>query len=221
MRLGILGGSFNPVHTGHVRMAVEAREALGLARVDLVPAAAPPHKPGPGLLPFGLRLRLAELAVHGIPGLAASGVEGELPPPSYTWRTLEEYARREPWAELFFILGSGTLLDLPDWKRGPDLFGLAHFAALHRWDMDLEGVERMLTAHWPGVRREAPALWRFPSGKTLSCLEMPRLDIKAADLRVRWRERRSLALLVPPAVEEALERGGAEYEAAWGPRRPL
>jgi nicotinate-nucleotide adenylyltransferase len=72
----------------------------------------------------------------------------------------------------------------------------------------------------PGAapRREGPGLWRFPSGNTLICLNIPRLDIKAAEIRERWRARRSLALLVPPRVQEVLEAGGPEIENAWGPR---
>ncbi len=218
MNIGILGGSFNPAHTGHVRMAVEVLEGLALDRVDLVPAFQPPHKPAQGLLPFALRLRLAELAVQGLPGLAVNPLEAERPGPSYTWATLAEYARREPGAGLFFILGSGTLFDLPIWKRGPELLDLASFVAVNRWDLDLEAVDRLVCATWAGARREGPGLWRFPSGNTLICLNIPRLDIKAAEIRERWRARRSLALLVPPRVQEVLEAGGPEIENAWGPR---
>lgn len=218
MNIGILGGSFNPVHTGHVRMAVEVLEGLGLDRVDLAPAFQPPHKSAQGMLPFALRLKLAELAVQDLPGLAVSGLEGERPGPSYTWATLEEYARRAPGAGLYFILGSGTLFDLPRWKRGPELFDLASFVAVNRWDLNLEDVDRLVCANWAGARREAPGLWRFPSGNTLICLNIPRLDIKAAEIRERWRARRSLALLVPARVREVLEVGGPEFDAAWGPR---
>lgn len=216
--LGILGGSFNPVHVGHVRMAVEVLEHLGLDRVDLCPAARPPHKAGAGLLPFAERLRLTALAVEGIPGLAANGIEAERPGPSYTCETLAEYARREPGALLSFILGSGTLFELPNWRRGPELFELASFVVVNRWELDLEAVDRLVAASWPGARREAAGRWLFPSGNILTCLDVPRLDIKGADIRERWRRGRNLALLVPPGVQRALEADGPIYEAAWGRR---
>ncbi len=222
MKRGILGGSFNPVHAGHVRMAVEALEQMGLDRVDLVPAATPPHKPEHGMLTFAERLRLVELAVSGVDGLGADPLEGDRPGPSFTCDTLNCMLTEQPKDELYFILGVGTFLELPSWKRGLELPGLANLVAIRRWEVGEELVAAFVKKHWPAARSVSstggPEAWTFPSGNVLTLLDMPRLDIKAGDIRVRWLKRRSLACLVPPAVEAVLEKGGPDYEAAWGKR---
>ena len=113
MKIGILGGSFNPVHTGHVRMAVEALEQVGLDRVDLMPAKEPPHKGSEGLLPFAVRLEMVERAVEAIPGLGANPVEGDRPGPSFTCDTLTCFRTEQPQNDFYFILGASTFLELP------------------------------------------------------------------------------------------------------------
>ncbi|MEF2145257.1 MAG: nicotinate (nicotinamide) nucleotide adenylyltransferase [Desulfovibrionaceae bacterium] len=225
--IGILGGSFNPVHTGHVRMAVEVMERLGLFRVDLVPAAVPPHKSSQGLLPFDLRLELCELAVEGVPGLYANPIEGERPGPSYTCDTLTCYAA--PPAELFFLLGAGTFLELPQWQRGLELPDLANLVCINRGFSAAQeqgvppfaAVAAFVSGHWPEARpmSQGPEpSWQFPSGAQLICLEIPRLDIKAEDIRERWRSERNFSLLVPPGVEQWLKRNGSVLKTVWGSR---
>ncbi len=218
-RVGILGGSFNPIHSGHLRMAVEVLERLGLARVDLVPAGVPPHKPGQGMLPFRVRLDLVQRAVEGISGLRAEPMEGQRQGPSYTSETVEAYAERDPGDEHFFILGTGTFMELPTWRRGLELPGRVSMAVVNRGRVELGEVEDFISRHWPQAGWEERAngefVWSFSSGTRLHYLEIPRLDIKASDIRERWRSGRNLTLLVPPAVEKALEEGGAEYAAAW------
>lgn len=217
-RLGVLGGSFNPVHNGHLRMAVEALEQLGLDRVDLVPAASPPHKPDTGMLDFGERLRLVELAVADVEGLGANPLEGHRPGPSFTCDTLHCMRTEQPHDEFHFILGTGTFLELGKWKQGLELPNLANLVVVNRWEQAVTEVADFLAEHWPEAEPQGHGVWRFASGSTLTMLDMPRLDIKAGDIRRRWRERRRLDFLVPEAVRLALEKGGEEYEAAWGAR---
>ncbi|MGE4554210.1 MAG: nicotinate (nicotinamide) nucleotide adenylyltransferase [Desulfovibrionaceae bacterium] len=217
-RLGVLGGSFNPVHNGHLRMAVEALEQLRLDRVELVPAAHPPHKDDHGLLPFARRLRLTELAAAGHPALAASPIESLRPGPSFTCDTLTCYRTQTPAADLFFILGSATFLELPTWRRWQDLPTLADLVVVGRWDVDDARLAAAVAEYWPRAEREAEGLWRFPTGHALHRIRMPRLDIKAADLRRRWREGHSLCGLVPAPVAVDLAKDTAEIEAAWGAR---
>ncbi|WP_022662517.1 nicotinate (nicotinamide) nucleotide adenylyltransferase [Paucidesulfovibrio longus] len=221
--VGILGGSFNPVHSGHVRMAVEVLERLNLERVDLVPASVPPHKPADGMLPFDLRLGLCELAVEGLHGLHASPIEGERRGPSYTCDTLTCYA--SPPEELYFILGAGTLLEIPTWRNGLRIPSLASLVCVSRGggrdSQGFEAVADLVAERWPDAEQlnsgPEPS-WRFASGARLLCLDIPRLDIKARDIRERWRQGRDLSLLVPPAVQRALLAGWPEYSEAWGPR---
>lgn len=217
-RIGILGGSFNPIHAGHMRMAVEARECVGLDRVLLVPAGEPPHKPAEGMLPFAHRLRLVELAVRGVAGLSASGLEGSRPGPSYTVDTLAALREKMPGDELTFILGSESFLALPSWRRGLEIPHLASLAVVLRQGADQASLAAFAEASWPGMEQAGPDRLRFATGNTLSIVPMPVLEVCATDVRRRWRQRLSLAMLVPAAAEEIVERGGTAYEQAWGKR---
>jgi nicotinate-nucleotide adenylyltransferase len=217
-RIGILGGSFNPIHAGHMRMAVEAREAVGLERVLLMPAGEPPHKPAEGMLPFAHRLRLVELSVRGVNGLSASGHEGSRPGPSYTFDTMTSLREKMPGDELTFILGSESFLALPSWRRGLELPHLCSLAVVLRPGADAVSVMAFAQANWPGTERLGDLHYRFSTGTDLYLVPMPVLEVCSTDVRRRWRERRCLAMLVPQAAEEILERGGSAYDQAWGQR---
>ncbi len=217
-RIGILGGSFNPIHAGHMRMAVEVREAVGLDRVLLMPAGEPPHKPAEGMLPFAHRLRLVELAVRGVSGLSASGLEGSRPGPSYTMDTLLALREKMPGDELTFILGSESFLALPNWNRGLEVVGVASLAVALRQGADQESLAAFAEATWPGMERVGPGHLRFATGLSLRLVSMPVHQVSSTDIRERWCQRRSLTMLVPAAAEEIIERGGTAYEQAWGKR---
>ena len=204
-----------------MRMAVEAREAVGLDRVLLMPAGEPPHKPVEAMLPFAHRLRLVELAVRGVSGLSASGHEGSRPGPSYTVDTLTALREKTPEDELTFILGSEPSSALPSWRRGLELPHLASLAVGLRPGADAEGVMAFAEANWPGMERLGPTQLRFATGNSLHLVTMPVFEVTSTDVRRRWRERRSLSMLVPFAAEEIIERGGTAYEQAWGQRAEL
>lgn len=216
MNIGILGGSFNPVHIGHVRMAIEVRERLGFDQVELVPAKQPPHKDGEDLLPFDLRMELVEAAIRDIPGLGFNPIEGDRPGPSFTCDTLTCYRTEQPKSEISFILGASTFLELPNWQRGLEIPELASLVVVNRWEAAAE-VADFIAAQWPDVAREND-IWTFPEGHTIQLLDIPRLDVKGGQIRRRWLERRNLRYLVPPAVESLLEERGAEIEKYWGKR---
>lgn len=215
MRIGILGGCFNPVHNGHLRLAIEVREHLGLDRVELMPAHVPPHKPGEGMLPFAMRAALAEAAVEGVPGLRVSRIEAARPGPSYTVDTLAALRDTLPGAELWFILGAGDLFVLPRWHRGLEIPGLCNLAVAGRGADGPEAVDGFVAAQWPGAEGDGAGGWRLPGGGLLRQVPSQRLDISASDVRVRWLAGRCLAGLVPEAVERALAEGGAAVRAAW------
>jgi nicotinate-nucleotide adenylyltransferase len=217
-KIGILGGSFNPIHAGHMRMAVEARESVGLERVLLMPAGVPPHKPAEGMLPFAHRLRLVELAVRGVPGLSASGFEGTRNGPSFSVDTLLALREKMPGDELHFIMGSESFLALPGWNRGLEIPHLCSIIVVLRPGADSGGINAFAEANWPGMERAGASHTRFASGTGLFTVNMPVLEVSSTDIRKRWRERRCLAMLVPHAAEEILERGGSAYEQAWGSR---
>lgn len=197
MKIGILGGSFNPIHNGHLAMAEAARAAHGLDRVLLVPAARPPHKRD-DLAPADDRLEMVRLAVKGRKGLEASAIEVERPGTSYTVDTLEELARRHPVAEIFFILGADSISELPSWKNVPRIFELARVVAVNRPGVSTE------------LRRED---FRDVSPARLSRLDLDRVTMppspcESRRIREAIQRREALAGQLPPAVEEYILRKG-------------
>lgn len=214
MRLGIFGGTFNPVHCAHLRMAVEAREALGLSRVEFVPAARPPHKSG-GILDFTARCRLLEAALASCPGFTLNRVEAARPGPSYTVDTLADYARRHPDDELFFICGATDLVSLGLWHRGRDLPRHAALAVLPRPGVARSEAEAFVPRFWPGAREERSGLWRLPEGGAVHLVDAPLLDVSATLVRARLLAGKCLKCLVPPEVEEGLLALSPEALAPW------
>jgi nicotinate-nucleotide adenylyltransferase len=225
LRIGIFGGCFNPVHCAHLRAALEAAEGLGLDRVDFVPSARPPHKPDAPMLGFAARLRLLRAAVADMPGLAVNDLESRRPGPSYTYDTLVRYREDHPGAELFFIMGTGDLLNLATWRRGFELPRLAHLAVLGREGLGGEEIGAYLAGEGAGIGATARSLppgvsagaaWAMPGGHMLFCLEIPRLDISASLVRERWRCGRTLRFLAPDAVLQELASIRDEADLAWG-----
>lgn len=226
--IGILGGTFNPIHVGHVRLARAARDLLRLDRVELIPCATPPHKPVHDLLPFALRLDLAALAVADEPGLRANGMEGERPGPSYTVDTLAALRRAEPDAELYFLLGATDLPALPGWHRGADIPGLANLAVVPRDRAGEEAIAAFAAGRnlpeiggpeidVPETEALAPSLraWGFPEGTRLIHLPAQRTDVSASAVRATWLAGEPVDDLVPPSVAHALDAHRDAVRSAW------
>lgn len=131
MRIGILGGSFNPIHNGHLAMARAALRAHRLDRVIFIPAGRPPHKHDE-LAPAEDRWRLVQLAIAGDPAFSASDIELRREGKSYTVDTLEAIRAEHPGDELFFILGEDSLTDLPRWREPGRILSLARIVTLNR-----------------------------------------------------------------------------------------
>jgi nicotinate-nucleotide adenylyltransferase len=130
--IGILGGTFNPPHAGHVALARHAREELGLERVWLMPLHTPPHKPAGADPGPEHRLAMCRLAVEGEPGIEACGLEVRRAGPSYTADTLSEIHASHPEAELTFVMGADTALTLPGWRDPGRVLALARMAVARR-----------------------------------------------------------------------------------------
>ncbi|BBD06934.1 nicotinate (nicotinamide) nucleotide adenylyltransferase [Desulfovibrio ferrophilus] len=215
MKVGLLGGCFNPVHNGHLRLALETGERLGLDRVELVPAAVPPHKSGDGMLPFGLRAELCEAAIAGVEMLRVNRLEGEREGPSYTVDTLRALTAQRLEDEFTFILGSEDLFVLPDWHQGVLIPGLVNLAVAGRRDGGLEAVRLFVEQTWAGAESLDDASWRLPQGRRLSFIPAGRLDISASDIRQRWIDGQSVRGLVPEAVERLMDEHGDEVRTVW------
>ena len=221
--IGIFGGTFNPVHVGHVRAAIEVAEALGLGGVEFVPAARPPHKCGEPMLDFPFREKLCRLAVRDVPGFSVNAMEAGRPGPSYTWDTLETLGRERPETAFCFILGQADLPQLPTWKNGLALGRLAHLAVHSREGQGLEAFAAFMSAHareMEAVPTADPARWNLPQGRVMTFVPIPRLDVSASDVRERWRRGRRIHGLVAEAVRHELENHAEALEAVWGRRDP-
>lgn len=216
--VGIFGGTFNPVHIGHLRAAIEVAEALQLSRVELVPAARPPHKRGEGLLDFSLRLTLCQRAVDGMPGFVVNPMEADRPGPSYTCDTLAELAQTRPDVAFTFILGMGDLLNLGYWKNGLQLGRLASLAVHARAGLGLSVFTDHLVANGAALGAqptEDPTTWTLGGGRCIRFVPVARIDISASDIRERWRSGRKIDHLVPQSVLRELRIHADALEAGW------
>jgi nicotinate-nucleotide adenylyltransferase len=132
MRIGLLGGSFNPVHNAHLRIAEEAQVACGLERVILIPAADPPHKLMAGDVSFECRAQMVSLAISGRHGFEMSTIEAERPGKSYSIDTIRIFRERFPGDELFFIIGADSFLEIGTWHRYDEIFAQCNLIVVMR-----------------------------------------------------------------------------------------
>jgi nicotinate-nucleotide adenylyltransferase len=184
LRFGVLGGTFDPVHLGHLLLAEEAREQLGLERVLFVPAGQPWRKAARQISAARHRLAMLRLATEGNPAFEVSDIETARPGPSYTGETLARIREERKEAELFFVMGEDALADLPNWRDPDRILELAMLAVARRTGEDSGSPE--LVAIAPG--RE---VW----------LSMPTIGISSSDIRERVAKGLSIRYLVPAAVE--------------------
>lgn len=196
IRLGIYGGSFDPVHLGHLLLAETCREACELDRVLFLPCGQSPHKPR-GAIASGLqRAEMLEFAVAGDPRFGVCRIELERSGPSFTVETLRQLRVEQPDSELFFLMGADSLADLPLWREPQAILELATIVAVnrgHRPPPDWSSLESRLG---PSVRDPV----RF--------VTMPAIDLSATEIRERAHSGRSLRFRVPRVVEEYIRQNG-------------
>lgn len=143
-KLGLFGGSFDPIHYGHIRPVQEAREQLGLEQVIFLPTAVPPHKPGRQFAPAHARYTMVELALLREEGLFVSPAELTIGRPAFTIETLERFCDEEPNASFHLLIGSDGFGELETWKRWQEIAELARLAVLTRPGWRLEDIEESL-----------------------------------------------------------------------------
>ena len=194
MRLGLFGGSFDPIHVGHLVLAESCREACGLDRVWFVVTARPPHKQGQRTS-VAHRLEMTRIAVAGNPHFEVSEIEADPEQgPHYSYRTLERLAAERPQDTLFFLIGADTLDDFPTWRAPERVAELATLVVVNRPGLD------------PLHARPVPDLG--PNARPLRMVESPLIGISSTDIRRRVAERRSIRYQVPRGVEAYItERG--------------
>ncbi|NUM54690.1 MAG: nicotinate-nucleotide adenylyltransferase [Candidatus Hydrogenedentes bacterium] len=192
-RIGVFGGTFDPIHNTHLAIARAARQQADLDIVLFVVSAQPPHKHGATFATAEDRLALVEAAVADVPGMRASRIELDRVGPSYTADTLETLHREYPQTELFLIIGMDSLIDLPKWRTPDRILARAHLLVVPR----------------PGDA-EIPALVQ---GRH-TMLDFPKSDVSSTDIRARIESGDPCADVLPPSVAALIQQRGLYRECA-------
>jgi nicotinate-nucleotide adenylyltransferase len=191
MKLGVLGGTFDPIHNGHIAAAAAAEAALDLDQITLIPSRIPPHRHDPVGATSEQRYDMATLAAAGHPGWTASRIEIDRDGPSYTYDTLVELRGGRSLTQIFFILGADAFAEIATWSRYPDVLELAHFVVVSRPGITLDSLRE----------RVPSAFTDRPSTKTRVILvDAATPDVSSTDIRRRVRAGDSLSGLVPDTV---------------------
>ncbi len=202
MRLGIFGGTFNPIHMGHLITAEHVREAFDIDRLIFVPSARPPHKPSPELIDGVHRLEMARLAVADHPRFDVSPIEHERSGRSYSVETVEAF--HQEWggeATLFFVLGIDAFLEMATWREPERLFALCNFVITSRAGFPFDQARQVLSdilGITPPAEAQHVAL---PQGRTLWFHSVLPIGISSTLIRDRLQRRRSVKYLLPGPVE--------------------
>ena len=204
--IGILGGTFDPIHHGHLRLALEAMEQCDLQQVRLIPSGTPPHRAAPKT-PAAQRLAMVQMAVQAHPKLVLDACEVHRTDPCYTVDTLaalrEQFGAAQP---LCLLLGSDAFLHLHTWYAWQRLFELAHIVVMQRPGKPLGNAmlhaDAALQAAYQARLAPSPQLLHEAAQGVIVALDMPLLEISATDIRHRCRTQRDLRYLVPDAVAQ-------------------
>jgi len=209
MRIGVFGGTFDPVHYGHLRCAEEARELLELDRVLFVPAATPPHKRHRAVAAAGHRVEMLRLAISGNRAFAVSTIEIDRPGTSYSVDTLRLIKSRLPGAtEIVFLLGLDAFREIHTWKDYRSLFTLADFGVFSRPPYRFANLRALLPV---ASRRDfcygpTRRVLVHGSGSRVLYLNLTGLDISASVIRQRVQRGQSIRYLLPVSVERYITR---------------
>jgi nicotinate-nucleotide adenylyltransferase len=188
-RIGLLGGTFDPIHTGHLDVARAAQRELGLTAVHVLPANVPPHRPQPIASAFH-RFAMAAIAVAGEKGWRVSDLELRMPPPSYTSHTLRHYHERGYAAnELFFLIGADAFHEIHHWHDYPAILDAARFVVVSR----------------PGYD---PAAAQVSDTERAVFVQAQTTDVSSSAIRRARAEGRPIDGMVPPAVQQHIEQHG-------------
>jgi nicotinate-nucleotide adenylyltransferase len=197
MRIGLFGGTFDPVHLGHLIQAERCRADAGLDEVWFVPSYRPPHKSGRPVTRFEQRVEMLALAVVGQPLFRIDPVEKELPPPSYTAETLAALRDRHPGHTFDLIVGGDVLPDLPTWHRPDRVLEQAGLVVVPRPGSPTLTADQVATS-----------LGLAPAAVRVQPVDSPLIDISSRDIRARVAAGHSVRFLTPRAVEEFIREKG-------------
>lgn len=218
----IYGGTFNPIHIGHMRLAIESLELLAgkVDALDFVPAALPPHKRGQGLLPFALRARMIDACLEDQPRMNCNLLEGKRSNLSYTYDTLEIYRNLYKDEELYFLLGSQDYNLLREWRKGLELPDLCTLVIVPRGNFSPGDFENATCDLWPksrpfGTSERKLSIMSLPGERKVIYAPLPWLDISSSLIRQYWLGGRSVEYLMPAKALQMLEMEKPTVMACW------
>jgi nicotinate-nucleotide adenylyltransferase len=208
MKLGILGGTFNPIHTAHLRIDEEVRERCGLERILFIPAATPPHKELAGDIPFAHRHAMVASAIADNPNFMVTDLENRRPGKSYSVHTLELLHQEYPGAEFYFIIGMDSYRSLGIWKDFQRLFTLTNLVVAARPGSPCDDPRSLLPVviQQQFCYDENAHMLSHQSGHVVMFLEETFLDISSTHIRQLVADGRSIRYLVPVGVEQYISR---------------
>ncbi|MDF0673358.1 MAG: nicotinate-nucleotide adenylyltransferase [Nitrospira sp.] len=215
LKLGLLGGSFNPIHNCHLSIAHHVHEWMQLSQLLFIPTGDPPHKQGGSLAPANVRVDMVRLAIADSPLFMVSDIEIQRTGKSYsidTVRSLQDHYG--PYTELFFVIGLDAFLDFPTWREPHELLKICHFVVVPRRERSFQALAEMpllpnldplaLGQLDTGVQNRLDIV--IPSCPGITCLALPPCSISASEIRRRVRDGLSLADMLPPSVESYILR---------------
>jgi nicotinate-nucleotide adenylyltransferase len=210
MRLGLLGGTFNPIHQGHVRAAQAVLRTFELDKVYFIPAFIPPHKSSQEIVSPEHRLKMVELAVESFPDFIASSVEIEAGGKSYSINTLEKFQQMFPGSKIYFILGIDAFLEIDTWKDYERLLEKCHFIVMSRPGYDLNDAKCILQGRF---RKKIIDIGRYlkldqteKDKFNIMLYFFEGVDVSSTEVRERVKERKSIKGLVPERVESYIKK---------------
>lgn len=211
-RAGLFGGTFDPVHMGHLRAAEEIREILSLDKVYFIPAALAPHKKTVNATPSSHRLEMLRLAVSDNPDFEICDYELRKDTPSYTVETLRHLKKVNPDLEFYFIVGNELFRDIETWKEWRELFRLSNFAVITRPGYSEPGGEKLPLAlendfsYYKEI--ENVTFYRDKNSSLIAFSRITGLEVSSTEIRRCVKSGRSIKYLVPASVEEYILRNG-------------
>lgn len=215
----VYGGSFNPLHIGHMRLAIEAREKLSglIDEVVFLPVSVPPHKNPRCLLPFEIRAQMIDDTLRDFPSMRCDKLEHERAGTSYTIDTLKFYRRRYLETSLYFLIGSADFELLPTWRDGLRLIELANFIVAPRGDFTWEDMTSLCKKFWGAASGVARGCDWLDSGFGTRVYWLPAhyLDISSSLVRSMWLANESITYLVPEPVRRLLDKQGEFVRKYW------
>jgi nicotinate-nucleotide adenylyltransferase len=205
-RIGILGGTFDPIHIGHIDVGAAAETALGLTRLFVIPANIQPNRPAPNASGFH-RFAMAALALSGKPGWRLSDLELRGDGPSYTATTLQQFRDRGcPASDLYFVVGADAFAEIASWRAYPEILDQANFAVVSRPGHPVEDLPKQMPSL--AARMRPSSIDAPDSEPSIILIDARTADVSATEIRRRRSEGQPIAGLVAPAVEHHIEQHG-------------